>query len=90
MIRQVLKLLKSGRVAIVHDSIEEWGLCDWDEKTLYIRKSLSERNKVTTIIHECIHYLYPNFEEETVLCIERDVFKHLTDEEYNTLRFYIL
>lgn len=77
----MIALLECGRVVVSIERIEEWGLCDYEDKELIIRKSLSESNKIQTLVHECAHYLFPEFSEKTILSIESDLYKKLTKEE---------
>lgn len=89
MMKRILTLLRSGRLTIVQQHMEHWGECDWDEHLLVIKKTLSRRNKAKTLIHECVHYLHPSFAEDTVLLIERDLWKHITIPEYHALLFHL-
>lgn len=89
MMRRILRLLASGRVLVLQENISEWGLCEYENKTLVIRRSLSRKNKAKTLIHECTHYLHPEFREETVLSIEYDLWKSITLDDYRTLLFYL-
>jgi len=82
---QMCTLLASKKVTVVLRSMKCWGLCDYKKNRLSIRESLGERNKVRTLVHECAHYLYPELTEKTILCIERDVYRSLTGDEYSTL-----
>ena len=36
-----------------------WGLCVWDERTIYVRRDLSYRNVLDTLIHEMRHAQHP-------------------------------
>jgi hypothetical protein len=69
--------------------MRDWGACDWDEKLLIIKKNLSRRNKAMTLIHECVHFLHPHFKEDTVLLIERDLWKNITLEQYRVILSYL-
>lgn len=89
MIKRILNLLTSDRVIVLLEKIPEWGLCERENNTISIRKTLSRKNKAKTLIHECIHYLYPQFEEDTVLRIERDLWNQITLTEYHILLTYI-
>ena len=88
MIRSILALLRSGRVTVCYCHIPEWGLCDWSEREITIRARLSRKNKVRTLIHECIHYLHPSFGEDTVLLIERDIFNGLSQADFSAVVEY--
>lgn len=34
---------------------KKWGLCDWTNKIIYVRKDLSRRNVLDTLLHEMRH-----------------------------------
>ena len=89
MIKQILKLLEGKRVVITVCSLDKrahfWGLCDYVDRELFVSKRLCERNRIRTLIHESVHFLYPQFSEVTVLAIENDVYTHLTQDEYTRL-----
>lgn len=89
MLSRILRLLASGRVHVLQENIVEWGLCEYETRSLVIRASLSRRNKAKTLIHECVHYLHPEFSEDTVLCIERDIWKQINLGDYRQLLFYL-
>lgn len=36
-----------------------WGLCCWDDRTIYVRRDLSYRNVLDTLIHEMRHAQHP-------------------------------
>lgn len=71
-------MLRSPSVTVDVCTLDEWGLCDYEDKTLFVRKTLSENNRIRTLIHEGVHYLNPSFKEDTVLLIERDLYQSLT------------
>lgn len=87
LIKQILRRLKKG-VVIEHRLMRDYGLCYFDEK-IVIRATLSERNKVKTLIHECVHWLYPELSEKAVRVIEKDLYEKLSDKEYGQLVFYL-
>lgn len=89
MITRIIALLKSGRVQVVQEHIPDWGYCDYEERILTVRKTLCRKNKAKTLIHECVHFLNPSFAEDTVLLIERDLWKHITLEEYRVILFHL-
>ena len=55
------------------------GLTDWEEETLLIDPSYDDFFGV--LIHECLHAIYPDAEEEEVLARERIVRVHLTNDQ---------
>lgn len=87
LIKQVLRLLKQG-VTIEHRLIKDYGLCYHFER-IVIRATLSEKNKVRTLIHECLHWLYPELSERSVRALEDDLFNKLTRHEYDLLVLYL-
>ena len=93
MIKQILALLDRNKVTVIICPLSQknrlWGLCDYEDKELFIHIRLCERNKVRALIHECVHFLYKSFSEATVLRIEDDVYKNLTASEYERLCAYI-
>lgn len=88
---KIVRLLKKKRVNVTIASLTGnlWGLCDFEDRELFIKKSLSEKNKVKTLIHECLHFLYPKKRELWVLRIENEVFRALLKTEYEYLLNYI-
>lgn len=81
---RVKRLLSGSRVAVSRRSFKEWGLCMYAD-TLIVKESLSLKNQVTTLIHEAIHYLEPEFPERVVLRLEQEVVRSLTEDE---IRFF--
>jgi len=45
---------------------KEWGLCDHQNKTIYVERDASRRMKTETIIHEMCHARLPYLVEEEV------------------------
>ena len=45
------------------------GICDKDEGNLYINLKQSDKEKLQSTIHECLHYIYQKLSEKKV---ERD------------------
>lgn len=88
LINQIVRLLRSGAVTIEHRAIKEYGLC-YNEQRIVIRRWLCERNKVKTLIHECLHCLYPELSEESVRMLEKDVYDNLTTKQYGILVFFL-
>lgn len=53
------------------------GYCEWEQGiTLDYRREL-----FATLIHECIHYLYPDWSETQVLYAERRVVNTITSKQ---------
>ena len=46
------------------------GLTDYENRTILIRKSLSNREKIYTLAHEITHAVFPDVNEEAVLRME--------------------
>lgn len=87
LITRILRLLDGG-ISIEQKHIVEQGLCE-PGQYIVIRKTLCERSKVSVLIHECVHWLYPDLPEFAVLLVEYLVFKNLTDGEYGHLLFHL-
>ncbi len=50
------------------------------------RISLDHRGEFfATIVHECLHYLYPNAEEENVLALEKKIMRELTERQIKAI-----
>jgi hypothetical protein len=45
---------------------KEWGLCDHENKTIYVEQDASRRMKAETIIHEMCHARLPYLVEDEV------------------------
>lgn len=45
---------------------ELWGWCDYDEKTLFVEQKLKAHDFMDTIIHEHLHWYFPDLNEKTV------------------------
>lgn len=57
------------------------GICDWD-KGIYIdyRKEM-----VNTLIHECLHYIEPNWSEAQILYAEKRIVNLISKKQLITL-----
>lgn len=54
--------------------IKNWGEVDWDAKTIRIcRKQRSEKDRLGTIIHEVLHVMLPDHNEDAVVKMEQDL-----------------
>lgn len=77
---RIKRLVRSRRVLITLKTFKEWGMCVYAD-TLLVKKSLSRRNQIVTLIHEAIHYLEPCLGEDEVLRLEKEVSRSLTEED---------
>ena len=53
------------------------GYCDWDDGIIIDYR----RDFIPTIIHECIHFLEPEWTEKQVMYAESRVINNITDTE---------
>lgn len=86
-VRKILRLLSSGRIKLeLHRLVPGlWGLYDFSDRTISIRKSLCEKSKIRTLVHECLHAINPTRHENWVRARENEVVASLTASEYKTL-----
>lgn len=47
--------IKQGK-NLVHNNRQLYGLCDYENKTIYLEKDQSEESKRDTLIHELCHF----------------------------------
>jgi hypothetical protein len=89
-ITKIIKLLNSNKVEVKLKYLKGlWGLCVYEDDELWINKRLCTPSQVTTLIHECLHYLYEENSEERTLELEAEVYKALTFDENNFLRDFL-
>lgn len=89
-ISKVIRLLNSNKVEVKLKYLKGvWGWCVYEEDELWINKRLCTPSQVTTLIHECLHYIYPEKTEEEILELESETYKALTFDETNFLRDFL-
>lgn len=89
-IDKIVNLLNSNKVLVRLKHLKGlWGLCVYEDDELHINKRLCTASQVTTLIHECLHYLYPKNSEERTLELEKEVYNSLTFDETNFLRDFL-
>ena len=89
-IDKIIKLLNSNKVEVKLKYLKGvWGLCVYEDDELHINKRLCTNSQVTTLIHECLHYLYEENSEEKTLELEAHVYSTLTFDETNFLRDFL-
>jgi len=69
LIKECIKLIekKPPSFFILKKMKKIQGLCDWEEDALFF----DWRDETfRTIVHECVHYLYPDWSETTVIRAE--------------------
>lgn len=90
IINRVIRLLNSNKVEVRLCNLRGlWGLCDYENHELLINKRLCTISQVKTLIHESIHYIFPNKTEREVLKLEGLVYNHLSFDETNFLRDFL-
>lgn len=89
MVRKIDKIFtvirsKKPKIVLTRLAPSLWGIYhfDYGPATIYIRKSLSTKNKITTLIHECLHHIYFNHHENWIRKQEKEIFGSLTEKEY--------
>ena len=90
-INHIIRLLNSNEVDVcfVYFRDGSWGECDYCNKELLINKRLCTASRVTTLIHECLHFVYSTLNEDEVLIMEKEVYDALTFDEMNFLRDFL-
>jgi hypothetical protein len=83
--RRIVKLLRSNTIQIREVKIRHFGDYDW-EGTIGIRKTLISRCK--TVIHECLHALYPDATEKWVYEKEREVYAAISKDQVERIIHY--
>lgn len=63
-------------------SRDDYGDCDFEDRTIRIHKNLSDREAFGTIIHECVHAAAPDLTEEAVERIEYAIMQGLRWANY--------
>lgn len=58
------------------------GLCDYAEDTIFIDY---RREFISTLIHECIHYIYPEYSETRVITEEKMVMNTITPRQVRNI-----
>ena len=82
--KRIIRLLTSERVTIKKQYLQSglWGLCDQEDRILFIGKHLSESSQVRALIHESLHFLHPSQGERWVRAEENRIFDGLLHTEY--------
>ena len=83
----ILRLCKSRDVKIVVEDIGDnhLGYVYIENKVIHIDKHQQIKQRVSTLIHECLHILNPKAHEYTIAGIERDTLEILSKKQYNEL-----
>ena len=62
------------------------GYCEWEDGIIIDYR----RELIATLIHECIHYLYPNWSESQVLYAEKRVINTINNRQVvNILKTFV-
>lgn len=90
-INLIIRLLNSNKVDVhfVYFRDGSWGECDYGNDELLINKRLCTASRVTTLIHEALHYIYSDNDEAETLRLEKEVYDALTFDETNFLRDFL-
>lgn len=51
------------------------GVCDFDRQKIYADYRY---NVLTTLVHECLHALYPDHSEDEIMCLEKFVMDNIS------------
>lgn len=57
------------------------GLCVYDDKTIYVDPDLTHNDLLETLIHEHLHALLPDLNEDAITVCARDLSRCLIDSE---------
>ena len=79
LFKQILKLIQKSPIGFfkLKKLKGVMGYCEWDDGiTIDYRKEL-----VPTVIHECIHYLEPEWSESRVLYVEKRVVNVINNKQ---------
>ena len=78
---RVYRLLNSERVLIIFKKIRKKA-GETDYQTIWLNH---HDDILSTLIHECLHVLYPTWSETKVLQYEKQIFNKLTPRQINNL-----
>jgi len=78
---RVYRLLNSDKILIVFKKIRSTA-GETDFKTIWLNH---HHEILPTLIHECLHILYPTWSESKVLKYESQIFNKLTPRQINNL-----
>lgn len=77
----MVKSKKKGYFTITKIRGDVHGYCDWEDGiVLDYRKEL-----IATLIHECVHYLEPDWSERNVIDAEKTILRYVPVEEITDL-----
>jgi len=89
-INHIIRLLNSNVVEVKFKHMRDcWGECDYESTTLFVNKRLCTASQITTLVHECLHFIYPFNDEEETLRLEKETYDALTFDETNLLRDFL-
>ncbi len=61
-----------------------------DEMKIYINQSIGINDRVVTLIHELLHEIEPNWNEEKVETASKKIFKKLGVSQLGFLQFFVV
>src|SRR3989339_1086887 len=79
---RIYALLKSGNIDVTFQRSSRYQGQTDQITTIY----LSPNDRIfPTLIHECLHFIYPDWSETNVLVAERMIFAKLTEQQIRNL-----
>lgn len=95
----ILRLLKRKDIGIVIENMSEdyKGYVYHENRVIHIDSKQKIKERVSTLIHECLHLLNPKHEgmttteqEHVILGVEKEVLAKLSKRCYNELSKYVV
>lgn len=90
-IERIIKLLSEKKATVSLTTLTGglWGMCDFQDRELFIKKTLRIESQIKVLIHECLHLLNPSKSEKWVLKTEAYVYDNLVKSEHRYLKNYL-
>jgi O-phosphoseryl-tRNA(Cys) synthetase len=61
-----------------------------DDLTIFINKTIGVNDRVVTLVHELLHEIYPEWQEQRVDRASKRIFNHLTVPQLGFLQFFVM
>ncbi len=89
--KTILRLLRSKNVNVKIHELEKGfhGFVYTENGIIHISNKQPIKQRVSTLIHECLHILNPKQPEPMVAYYEKEVLAKLSKKEYNLLKMYV-